>query len=224
MTSSWWEVLLSPSLPQILRGVGRGVLRMGRTDSAKPAPEGKLPGAAVTVAEFAAFWSDRGFSMAEAMSLMGSHSLIDEQVSTGFRECPIYPRAKGQLSWAAHASEHCFPSHRHVQGCFQGPGPQDYCTFDNSTCTDVRMFRWENHYFRDICSPNVKIRPNTGGPPAPEETPILGMRNDEFDAEKRFESCKVRGLLVCGACCCNVVMTRLRLLRFCLRTDVPLRH
>lgn len=36
------------------------------------------------------------------------------------------------------------------QGCFEGPKPNDYCTDPLSgTCTP-RMFKWENHFYRDI--------------------------------------------------------------------------
>lgn len=34
------------------------------------------------IAFFADFWSKRGFTVEEGVALMGSHSLVDEQVST----------------------------------------------------------------------------------------------------------------------------------------------
>ncbi len=61
--------------PQNLDG-----LRVGRLDSDRPTPPNQLPAADASPEEFTKFWSDRGFTEAEAVALMGSHALIDEQV------------------------------------------------------------------------------------------------------------------------------------------------
>lgn len=55
-------------------------LRVGRLDSITPAPEGVLPPANADLDAWATFWRARGFNLTEAMALMGSHALIDEQV------------------------------------------------------------------------------------------------------------------------------------------------
>jgi hypothetical protein len=53
--------------------------RVGRRDSLKPSPNGTLLPGDATPRAFAAFWQARGFNMEEAIALMGSHALIDEQ-------------------------------------------------------------------------------------------------------------------------------------------------
>ncbi len=54
-------------------------------------------------------------------------------------------------------------------------------------------FRWENHYYRDICSGNLTVKPAAPDHPEPLDTPIVGMRQGELDAEVKVESCKVCG-------------------------------
>ncbi len=53
--------------------------RVGRLDSLSPSPTNTLPAADASPSSFAAFWKARGFTMEEAIALMGSHALIDEQ-------------------------------------------------------------------------------------------------------------------------------------------------
>ncbi len=36
------------------------------------------------------------------------------------------------------------------QGCFEGPKPNDYCSDPSSGSCNPRMFKWENHFYRDI--------------------------------------------------------------------------
>jgi hypothetical protein len=55
-------------------------LRVGRLDSATPSPPGQLPPADVTNPNFLTFWAARNFSADEAVALLGSHALIDDQV------------------------------------------------------------------------------------------------------------------------------------------------
>ncbi len=55
-------------------------LRVGRLDSIAPAPEGQLLPENADLDAWAIFWKARGFNLTEAMALMGSHALIDEQV------------------------------------------------------------------------------------------------------------------------------------------------
>ncbi|KAG2441979.1 hypothetical protein HYH02_009772 [Chlamydomonas schloesseri] len=148
--------VLSKGRIKILTGSGPGVLRVGRLDSMMPSPPGNLPAATASVEEFAAFWSARGITAAEATALMGSHALID------------------------------------TQACYNGRKINDYCNPATSDCSDVRMFRWENHYYKDICSPTLTITPLTPEDMAvdPAETPILGMTDPEMDAEAKQEMCK----------------------------------
>ncbi|KAG2440722.1 hypothetical protein HXX76_003579 [Chlamydomonas incerta] len=79
-----------------------------------------------------------------------------------------------------------------TQACFNGKDINDYCNPATSDCSSVRMFRWENHYYKDICSPTLSITPLTPEDMAvdPMETPILGMTDPEMDAEARQEMCK----------------------------------
>eukprot|EP00198_Chlamydomonas_reinhardtii_P001276 XP_001690611.1 predicted protein [Chlamydomonas reinhardtii] len=79
-----------------------------------------------------------------------------------------------------------------TQACFNGRRINDYCDPATSDCSNVRMFRWENHYYKDICSPTLSITPLTPEDMAldPVETPILGMSDPELDAEARQETCK----------------------------------
>ena len=81
----------------------------------------------------------------------------------------------------------------YAQACFNGRRINDYCDPATSDCSNVRMFRWENHYYKDICSPTLSITPLTPEDMAldPVETPILGMSDPELDAEARQETCKV---------------------------------
>jgi hypothetical protein len=146
---------LSDGRLKIIGAGGQG-LRVGRLDSVTAAPPGQLPAADIGLDAFVKFWTDRGFTVLEAVALMGSHSLIDEQ------------------------------------GCFQGPGTKDYCNPDISSCLDVRMFKWQNHYFHDICSPELIVKKSPAERIEPADTPVRGMSEDEISAEIRFESCKVR--------------------------------
>ncbi len=73
--------VLSKGRIKILTGTGNPVLRVGRLDSIRPAAPGNLPAATATVDEFVDFFAARGITAAEATALMGSHALIDTQVS-----------------------------------------------------------------------------------------------------------------------------------------------
>ncbi|KAG2484026.1 hypothetical protein HYH03_017116 [Edaphochlamys debaryana] len=88
---------------------------------------------------------------------------------------------------AALMGSHCLVD---SQGCFKGPGRSDYCDPSTQDCSNVRMFRWENHYYKDICSATLKVREVPPDEPRIEETPVVGMRQPEFDAEAKLETCK----------------------------------
>lgn len=63
------------------------------------------------------------------------------------------------------------------RGCERTNGSQ--CDPNIEPCLDLRMFRWSNKYYRDTCSPNVRI--NT--PPIRATTPLKPfqeIRNDEI--------------------------------------------
>ncbi len=75
--------VLSGGRMNILGGRGRifrTVFRVGRLDSLTPSPPNQLPAATATTQTLSTFWSQRGFTMSEAMALMGTHALIDDQV------------------------------------------------------------------------------------------------------------------------------------------------
>lgn len=62
-------------------------LAVGRYDRSTPAPprqlpagDQSLPAGHQSLQDFATFWTERGFSMEEAVALQGSHALIDDQV------------------------------------------------------------------------------------------------------------------------------------------------
>jgi len=65
------------------------------------------------------------------------------------------------------------------RGCERMNGSE--CDPNVDACQDLRMFRWSNKYYRDVCSPNVRI--NT--PPIRSTIPL---RN--FDFLKNQEICK----------------------------------
>ncbi|KAG2484028.1 hypothetical protein HYH03_017118 [Edaphochlamys debaryana] len=76
------------------------------------------------------------------------------------------------------------------QGCFKGPGRGDYCDPSKQDCSNVRMFRWENHYYKDICSATLKVRDVPTDEVPIQETPVAGSTPPEFDAEAKLETCK----------------------------------
>ncbi|KAG2484027.1 hypothetical protein HYH03_017117 [Edaphochlamys debaryana] len=88
---------------------------------------------------------------------------------------------------AALMGSHCLVD---SQGCFKGPGRSDYCDPTTQDCSNVRMFRWENHYYKDICSATLKVRDVPADEPEVVETPVAGMTQPEFDAEAKLETCK----------------------------------
>lgn len=69
--------------------------RIGRYDRTEAAPAGTLPAENVTVSNFAQFWKDRKINMTEAVALMGSHGLIDTQVSSCKPEHHLFPSLFG---------------------------------------------------------------------------------------------------------------------------------
>ena len=52
------------------------------------------------------------------------------------------------------------------RGCQRTNGTQ--CDPTVEACTDLRMFRWSNQYFRDVCSPNIRIN----NPPVRSSAPL----------------------------------------------------
>lgn len=52
------------------------------------------------------------------------------------------------------------------RGCERMNGTQ--CDPTTEACTDLRMFRWSNHYYRDTCAPNIRIN----DPPVRNSVPL----------------------------------------------------
>ncbi|KAG2491600.1 hypothetical protein HYH03_010165 [Edaphochlamys debaryana] len=88
---------------------------------------------------------------------------------------------------AALMGSHCLVD---SQGCFKGPERSDFCDPDTQDCSNVRMFRWENHYYKDICSATLKVREVPADEVRMAETRIVGMTEPEIDAEDKLETCK----------------------------------
>lgn len=61
----------------------------------------------------------------------------------------------------------------------------------NNTCSEVRMFKLSNHYYKEACSPTITIK--TTRPPLDfPDTPVVDMNDPEFNSLRAEETCKVR--------------------------------
>ena len=56
-------------------------------------------------------------------------------------------------------------------GCTRTNGSQ--CDPHTESCTDLRMFRWSNVYYRDVCSPNIRIN----NPPVRSTLPLNTLKH-----------------------------------------------
>lgn len=81
--------------------------RVGRVDGSQATALTQLPANDMNVDAFVAWWTARGFSVAEAVALMGAHGLIDSQgcyryvsrVFTGLRAAQQLTPAHHMLGW-----------------------------------------------------------------------------------------------------------------------------
>ena len=64
-------------------------------------------------------------------------------------------------------------------GCKRTNGTE--CDPYIESCTDLRMFRWSNTYYRDVCSPNIRIN----NPPVRSSLPLK-----TFDQIRKEQMCK----------------------------------
>lgn len=65
------------------------------------------------------------------------------------------------------------------RGCQRTSGGQ--CDPTVEPCTDLRMYRWSNQYYRDTCAPNIRIN----NPPVRSSMPL-----ETFQNLKKHELCK----------------------------------
>ena len=65
------------------------------------------------------------------------------------------------------------------RGCQKTSGGQ--CDPTVEPCTDLRMYRWSNQYYRDTCAPNIRIN----NPPVRSSMPL-----ETFGNLKKHEMCK----------------------------------
>lgn len=71
------------------------------------------------------------------------------------------------------------------KGCEMTNGQM--CDPDVSPCTDLRMYRWSNMYYREVCVPNIRIH----DPPVRSGLPLK-----TFSALKKHEKCKFTSTLL----------------------------
>lgn len=126
-----------------------GDLTVGRLDTYMPSPPNQLPPDNADAKSFNAWWKARGFTVRQAIALMGSHALIDDQ------------------------------------GCIKGKPKDGKCDPSDKSCIP-RMFKWENHWFQEACTPTVSFSSS------PPEVPklVTEMGPNELAEFKREESCK----------------------------------
>lgn len=72
------------------------------------------------------------------------------------------------------------------RGCQRLNGTQ--CDPTLETCTDLRMFRWSNQYYKDTCSPNIRIN----HPPIRSSEPLQTLTNLKKQSMCRFTSPELR--------------------------------
>ena len=56
-------------------------------------------------------------------------------------------------------------------------------------CTDLRMYRWSNQYYRDVCSPNIRIN----NPPVRSSMPLKSLKDVRQHNMCKFTSPELRG-------------------------------
>lgn len=72
------------------------------------------------------------------------------------------------------------------RGCERTNGTQ--CDPTTESCTDLRIFRWSNIYFRDVCSPNVRIN----DPPIRNTQPFKTLKQVRTHNLCKFSSPQLR--------------------------------
>lgn len=72
------------------------------------------------------------------------------------------------------------------RGCQRTNGTQ--CDPTVEACTDLRMFKWSNQYYRDVCSPNIRIN----NPPVRSSEPLKRLDYLRKQSMCRFSSPELR--------------------------------
>lgn len=72
------------------------------------------------------------------------------------------------------------------RGCIRMNGTM--CNPMLEPCTDLRMFRWSNQYFKDVCSPNIRIN----NPPVRSSMPLETLEFHRLQSMCRFTSPELR--------------------------------
>jgi hypothetical protein len=72
------------------------------------------------------------------------------------------------------------------RGCIRMNGTM--CNPVVESCTDLRMFRWSNQYFKDVCSPNIRIN----DPPVRSGMPLQTLEFQKLQNMCRFTSPELR--------------------------------
>ena len=71
-------------------------------------------------------------------------------------------------------------------GCTRTNGTE--CNPNTEACTDLRMFKWSNVYYRDACSPNIRIN----NPPVRSTLPLNTLNNLRTINKCKFTSPELR--------------------------------
>jgi hypothetical protein len=71
-------------------------------------------------------------------------------------------------------------------GCTRMNGTE--CNPLVESCTDLRMFRWSNKYYRDVCAPNIRIN----DPPARSTLPLKSLKQLRLENMCKFTSPELR--------------------------------
>ncbi len=72
------------------------------------------------------------------------------------------------------------------RGCIRMNGTM--CNPMLESCTDLRMFRWSNQYYKDVCSPNIRIN----NPPVRSSMPLQTLEFHRLQSMCRFTSPELR--------------------------------
>jgi hypothetical protein len=72
------------------------------------------------------------------------------------------------------------------RGCIRMNGTM--CNPMVESCTDLRMFRWSNQYYNDLCSPNIRIN----NPPVRSSMPLRTLEFHKLQNMCRFTSPELR--------------------------------
>lgn len=72
------------------------------------------------------------------------------------------------------------------RGCERTNGTQ--CDPTTEMCTDLRMYRWSNQYYKDVCSPNIRINLN----PVRSSMPLKTLKTMRYHNMCKFTSMELR--------------------------------